>query len=208
MSEVHYSTGDEIYQVIGGDGETEAEKRERMVKELFDGEELDTKLHYIDEARWRWLYHWFGFEKDSDIVRKAAQRLVNKHPTGAEFSGDLAAAARVIRKKWAVVLRDVLWKHPSFHPFADTPKAGVILKTKFQNAYLEEESRNVPVQFIFRLSSSVPGVLTGTWAASPVKMTQSRFYLGKDDLFWASLDGVPTPFTLDGILAYQPFKDL
>lgn len=155
---------------------------------------------FIPEEKYYWLYHWFGFGKIHVVNQPASDRAA-KAPLATISSSEEAHNKRVA---WARILLFTLHKQSAFRKFADNKARVSALRDMFMTAYLDEGSRNVPIQVILSLSSTFPGVLTAAYAASPAKITLARFYLDADDSFWASLDEVPTQFTLDDVLTYQP----
>ena len=70
MSTTNYS-GD--YELVNPDGTSENEKRETAVRELFDENQLDDSL---TKDKLRWLYHWFSFNRDHDILLQVQLRLI------------------------------------------------------------------------------------------------------------------------------------
>lgn len=173
-------------------------------------EELrEKKIYVMNDSISRWLFKWFGFEADRVVTQPASKRIMDE-PLPDFYNVESAAeAAHNKRVLWAKTLLDTLLPIEAFNAFEKN--AAKKLMDKFEQARLKNTSTKFPVVSLFKLSSSVPGVLSVAWKTSSVNMPAARFYLEKDDLtgdvvFWVSLDKDPTPFTLDDVLTYNPFK--
>jgi len=128
------------------DGESETEvkdeatDREEEVRELFGDKQLDEKIHKMTPNRWRWLYHWFGFEQSAEILRSANARLVFAPASlTATLTEGEEKMAHDIRKKWAARLRDELWSLPIFHPFVDATQAVNLLCDKVNDDKVNDD---------------------------------------------------------------------
>jgi len=197
---------EEIYckvkpKVKGEKSGIEAIDREEEVRELFGDKQLDEKIHKMTPNRWRWLYHWFGFKQSAEILRSANARLVFAPASlTATLTEDEEKMAHDIRKKLAVRLRDELWDSPIFHPFVDATQAVNLLCDKV------DESEKDFTMCVIRLSSTIPGAITQTWAKSNTENKHCRFYMNDDKHYWVYIDKVPSVLTLEQVKACNPYN--
>lgn len=198
-------------KVEGGKSGIEAIDREEEVRELFGDKQLDEKIHKMTPNRWRWLYHWFGFEQSAEILRPANARLVFAPASlTATLTEDEEKMAHDIRKKLAARLRDELWSLPIFHPFVDATQAVNLLCDKVDDDKVDDdkvdESEKDFTMCVIRLSSTIPGAITQTWAKSNTENKHCRFYMNDDKHYWVHVDKVPSALTLEQVKACNPYN--
>ena len=233
IPEPHYKPGamsttnyKDEYELVRPDGTSENEKRGTAVRELFGENQLDETVHRLNKEKIRWLYHWFGFNRDPrEILIPVEFRLllssglklteteeklldaINKKIDEMSIE-EQAAKANVIRKKWATVLRDHLWNLDEFHPFVDTPQTKNIIQTKYTKLSIVDKIplEDLPCLGVVRLSSTVPGGIVRSCADGPHNMCQYRFLMDHDGSFWCIYNRICTKKTLKQVLNYQPFE--